>query len=92
MFGAAYAKLLGKDPADQIKDDLRRLKQILETGETATVDGQPNGKDVFPRHERVRPRHASQNDTDKVYVASEESFPASDAPSWTARPQEELVS
>jgi uncharacterized membrane protein len=89
--GAAYAKLMRQDPADRIKDDLRRLKQILETGETATVEGQSHGKEVFPRRERVRPRRASHANSDQVNAASEESFPASDAPSWTAH-REELVS
>jgi uncharacterized membrane protein len=88
--GAAYARLLGQDPADQIKDDLRRLKQILETGETATVEGQPHGKERFPRYERI-PRRANHAHSDQVNDASEESFPASDAPSWTAQ-REELVS
>jgi uncharacterized membrane protein len=87
--GAAYARLLGQDPADQIKDDLRRLKQLLETGETATIEGQSHGKEVFLRHERIRPRRATHTNSDQVNAASEESFPASDAPSWTAQ---ELVS
>jgi uncharacterized membrane protein len=91
--GAAYAKLLGLDPADQIKDDLRRLKQMLETGETATIDGQAHGKDVLHRQERrVRPRRANRGAEDRVNAASEESFPASDPPSWNAHRPEEMVS
>jgi uncharacterized membrane protein len=31
--GAAVARLFGKEPAQQISADLRRLKQVLETGE-----------------------------------------------------------
>lgn len=41
--GAAIARLFGEEPEKQIKDDLRRLKQILEAGEIATVEGQPAG-------------------------------------------------
>ncbi len=36
--GALVAKLLGEEPALQIKGDLRRLKQVLETGEVAHSD------------------------------------------------------
>jgi uncharacterized membrane protein len=34
--GAAVAKLMGRDPASEIREDLRRFKQIIETGEVAT--------------------------------------------------------
>ena len=39
----ALAKLFGQDPANQTRGNLRRLKQILEAGEIATVKGQPSG-------------------------------------------------
>lgn len=42
--GAAVAKLFGEDPPQQLDDDLRRLKQILETGEVVRSDGAPGGK------------------------------------------------
>jgi uncharacterized membrane protein len=35
--GAAIARLFGEAPGQQIEEDLRRLKQMLETGETATA-------------------------------------------------------
>ena len=41
--GVGLAKLFGQDPANQTSGNLRRLKQILETGEIATVEGQPSG-------------------------------------------------
>lgn len=34
--GAAVATLFGEEPAQQVEDDLRRLKQVLESGEVAT--------------------------------------------------------
>ncbi|MEA2138182.1 MAG: hypothetical protein QOG56_1332 [Solirubrobacteraceae bacterium] len=43
-FGATFAKILGEEPAIQCKDDLRRFKQILETGEIARSDGSPEGQ------------------------------------------------
>jgi uncharacterized membrane protein len=36
--GATLAKLLGKEPGQQIEGDLRRLKQVLETGEVMQSD------------------------------------------------------
>jgi uncharacterized membrane protein len=44
VFGATAAKLLGKNPMRQIKDDLRRFKQIMEAGEIITTEGQPAGR------------------------------------------------
>jgi uncharacterized membrane protein len=42
--GATIAQLLGADPAQLIKEDLRRLKQMIEAGEIATIDGQSSGR------------------------------------------------
>jgi uncharacterized membrane protein len=44
--GASLAKLLGAEPEQLIKEDLRRLKQIMEAGEMATIDGQTSGRAV----------------------------------------------
>lgn len=41
---AAFAKLFGEEPKQQIGDDLRRFKQIMEAGEIATTEGQPTGR------------------------------------------------
>ena len=41
--GAAVARLFGEDPSVQIHEDLRRFKQLMETGEIPTTDGQPRG-------------------------------------------------
>jgi uncharacterized membrane protein len=42
--GVWIARLFGEEPALQVADDLRRLKQLLETGEVATTVGQSAGK------------------------------------------------
>ena len=42
--GSLIAKLFGEEPATQIKDALRRFKQIVETGEIARSDGAPEGQ------------------------------------------------
>jgi uncharacterized membrane protein len=42
--GAAIAQLLGGEPTQLIKEDLRRLKQMMEAGEISTIDGQTSGR------------------------------------------------
>jgi uncharacterized membrane protein len=42
--GAGVARLLGAEPAQLIKEDLRRLKQVMEAGEIPTTEGQPSGR------------------------------------------------
>jgi len=41
--GALAAKLFGEEPATQLADDLRRLKQVIEAGEIARSDGSLEG-------------------------------------------------
>ena len=42
--GTAVAKLFGEEPSQQIEDDLRRFKQLMEAGEIPTTEGQPTGR------------------------------------------------
>jgi uncharacterized membrane protein len=42
--GRAFAMLFGEDPEQQVREDLRRFKQLMEAGEIATTDGQPSGR------------------------------------------------
>jgi uncharacterized membrane protein len=42
--GATVAWLLGHEPAQSIREDLRRFKQLMETGEVPTIAGQPRGQ------------------------------------------------
>lgn len=60
--GATLAKLFGKEPGQQISGDLRRLKQVLETGEVLHSDAsihrgmhpaRPSGK-VLTRNKEMR--------------------------------------
>ncbi|MCY7275988.1 MAG: SRPBCC family protein [Phormidesmis sp. CAN_BIN44] len=44
MVTAAIAKLFGEEPEQQIGDELRRFKQLMETGEIATIEGQSRGQ------------------------------------------------
>ncbi|BAY93073.1 MULTISPECIES: SRPBCC family protein [unclassified Tolypothrix] len=41
---AVFAKLFGEEPEQQIGDDLRRFKMLMEAGEIATTEGQPSGR------------------------------------------------
>jgi uncharacterized membrane protein len=45
--GVLAAKLFGEEPDRQMREDLRRFKQILETGEVPTTRGQPSGRRSF---------------------------------------------
>jgi uncharacterized membrane protein len=69
--GAVVASLWGKEPGQQIQEDLHRLKQLMEAGEIPTTEGQPTGHVTSVGH----------RDRD-VNRASEESFPASDSPAY----------
>lgn len=42
--GATVAKLFGEEPSQELSDGLRKFKQVMETGEIATILGQPAGK------------------------------------------------
>jgi uncharacterized membrane protein len=45
------AKLLGELPEQRIAHDLRKFKQLMETGEIATTEGQPSGRrSMLSRH------------------------------------------
>ena len=44
LAGALTARFFGEEPEIQLKDDLRRFKQIVETGELASTEGQSHGK------------------------------------------------
>jgi uncharacterized membrane protein len=41
--GAAAAWILGRGPASELREDLRRLKRLLEAGELATAEDPPSG-------------------------------------------------
>lgn len=42
--GAAFAKIFGEEPSQQISEDLRRFKQVMEAGEVPTTQDQPVGR------------------------------------------------
>jgi hypothetical protein len=51
--GQALAKYFGEHPSQHLDDDLRRFKQLMETGQVVCSDGAPWGKRArqeFPQH------------------------------------------
>jgi uncharacterized membrane protein len=81
--GAAVARLFGEEPGQQLRDDLRHFKQIMETGEIPSVEGQPSGRNQNFEGSIA----ARQREQDLVEEASKESFPASDPPAWISGKQ-----
>jgi uncharacterized membrane protein len=65
--GAALATLFGEKPESLVEEALRKFKQLIEAGEIATA----TEENKLPHSE------------EPVEAASEDSFPASDAPAWT---------
>jgi len=54
--GKLMAKYFGEDPSQHLDDDLRRFKQVIETGEVVRSEGAPWGK----RARQEFPQHAAQ--------------------------------
>lgn len=61
--GQALARFFGEDPRQQVDDDLRRFKQVFETGEVVRSDGAPGGK----RAREEFPQRPAQPMTDAEY-------------------------
>jgi hypothetical protein len=81
------ATALGRSAAramcGELGDGLRRFKQWVESGEIATVAGQPNGTMPEVQRPELRGGGATRaGQTDVVEIASAGSFPASDPPAW----------
>lgn len=95
--GAAVAKLFGEAPQQQIEGDLRRFKSMMEASEIPTTVGQPTGKrsvigamltptqapEKVTALDSTAPKKPVQPKKPPVQEASEDSFPASDPPSWS---------
>ncbi|MGI8991867.1 MAG: SRPBCC family protein [Bryobacteraceae bacterium] len=77
VLGAMFAKLFGEEPGQQIDNDLRRFKRMLETGELPT-SAHTSGRAADEAAKTQKKEALS----DEVSHASEASFPASDAPAY----------
>jgi hypothetical protein len=64
----AARKLLGSEPLAKVKDDLRRFKQHVETGEIPRSDGSPEGE-LAERKLKQRPAQPLEDsEAEKVGV------------------------
>jgi uncharacterized membrane protein len=71
--GALVAKLFGENPAQQVSDDLRRFKQLIETGEIARSEGSPLGSRTT---NQARQRDAQPLDDSEVVDLTEQEVKA----------------
>ena len=78
IVGAFVAKLFGEEPSKQVAEDLARFKSMMESGQVPTNEGQTSGRAAEAEASKAQKR----SDEESVRQASEESFPASDAPAY----------
>jgi hypothetical protein len=77
VVGATVAKLFGEEPGQQLDDDLRRFKQVLEIGEVVVSDATLLGTGYFEQ------RPARPADADELQEAeSMESLPSQTATNY----------
>ncbi|MBV8535497.1 MAG: SRPBCC family protein [Alphaproteobacteria bacterium] len=71
--GAAFARLIGKAPDQEAEEDLRRLKQIFETGEILESDATAKGSGASQPPEQVpeRTRGRTLHGADPVIESAE---------------------
>ncbi|MCC7206424.1 MAG: SRPBCC family protein [Anaerolineae bacterium] len=56
QLGALVARATGREPKTQVRQELRRFKSLMETGETPTIEGQTSGR------EKVEAREAQERE------------------------------
>ena len=77
VIGATVAKLFGEEPEQQLDDDLRRFKQVLEVGEVVVSDATLLGTGYFAQRP-ARPADASELET----AESSQSLPSQTATNY----------
>jgi uncharacterized membrane protein len=60
VLGKAIATAFGESPEQQVNDDLRRFKQILETGQVMRSDGSPEGSSAYRQMHQQRAQPAGK--------------------------------
>jgi uncharacterized membrane protein len=77
VLGATIAKIFGEEPEQQLDDDLRRLKQVIEVGEVVVSDATLLGTGYFAQR-AAQPADASELET----AESSESLPSQTATNY----------
>jgi uncharacterized membrane protein len=85
VIGATVAKLFGEEPEQQLNDDLRRFKQVLEVGEVVVSDATLMGSGYFAQ------RPARPADTSEIETAQEEESLPSQTATYYEREQGRLM-
>ena len=67
--GRLIARMLGENPQQQVDDDLRRLKQVIETGEVLVSAGSPEGTNA---RRQATQRPAQPQDPSETAETTEE--------------------
>jgi hypothetical protein len=68
--GRAVARFTGDDPQVRLDDVLRRLKQLIETGEVLRSDGSPSGTDGRDQRHQRPAQPAGNTDTPAAATAT----------------------
>lgn len=66
--GEVVQKLVGSAPLPKVKDDLRRFKQRVETGEVPRSDGSPEGEQAERKLKQRPAQPLSDSEREKVGV------------------------
>jgi uncharacterized membrane protein len=85
VIGATIAKLFGEEPEQQLDDDLRRFKQVMEVGEVVVSDATLMGSGYFEQRP-ARPAHAKELEA----AEAEESLPSQTATNYQ-RPEGRMM-
>jgi len=82
QLGEWIARMFGENPKKTIAEDLQRFKELMETGNVTTKTSTKK-RSVMSPNARQSGQSGKLWERDAVTSSSEESFPASDPPSWT---------